>query len=127
MSIERRGDVVVVRLTGNLDIYTVPALRSRVTEAARTEAPLVLDLREVDLLDSSGLGALIALRNRAVAAGFRLGLVSDDGQVRDVLVIAGLERAFIHACDVDTACSRVTATDPPAETEPAVPTSASLR
>jgi anti-sigma B factor antagonist len=119
VSFERRGEVVVVRLAGNLDIYTVPAYRSRVAAAARAETPLVVDLRQVDLLDSSGLGALIALRNRAVAAGHRLGLVSGDGQLRDILVIAGLDRAFAHAPDVDTACSLVTTT--PADAGPAVP------
>jgi anti-sigma B factor antagonist len=123
LSVERRGDVVVVRLTGNLDTYSVPALRSRVAAVGRTEAPLVLDVRRVDLLDSAGLGALIALRNRAVAAGYRLGLVSEDGQLRDVLVIAGLDRAFVHARDVETACCRVTATDPLAETAVPAPES----
>jgi anti-anti-sigma factor len=105
VSVERRADVLVVRLQGHLDIYTVPVLRSRLSTAARTQTPLVLDLRRVTLLDSSGLGALIGLRNRAVAAGRRLGLVSDDAHLRELLVIAGLHQVFVHARDVDTACS----------------------
>lgn len=105
VSFERRGDVVVARLAGNLDIYTVPVLHERLAAAVRTRTPLVLDLSLVHLLDSSGLGALIALRNRAVADGRRLGLVSGDGQLRDVLGIAGLDLAFLHAPDIDSACS----------------------
>jgi anti-sigma B factor antagonist len=120
VSFERRGEVVVARLAGHLDIYTVPALRSRLTTAVPAETPLVLDLRGLELLDSSGLGALIALRNRAVAAGHRLGLVSEDGQLRDVLVIAGLDRAFVRAHDVDTACSLVTTASAPADGGPPV-------
>ncbi len=120
MSSECRGEVVVARLAGHLDISTVPALRSRLTTAVRAETPLVLDLRGLELLDSSGLGALIALRNRAVAAGLRLGLVSEDGQLRDVLVIAGLDRAFAHAPDVDTACWLVRSADTPADGGPPV-------
>lgn len=118
MSFERRGEVMVARLAGHLDIYTVPALRSRITTAVRAETPLVLDLRGLELLDSSGLGALIALRNRAVAAGRRLGLVSEDGQLRDVLLIAGLDRAFVHSRDVDTACALVRAAALPADGVP---------
>ena len=105
VSFERRGGVLVARLAGNLDIDTVPALHEQVAAASRTRTPLVLDLSLVDLMDSSGLGALIALRNRAAADGRQLGLVSGDGQLRDVLGIAGLERAFLHAPDVDSACS----------------------
>jgi anti-sigma B factor antagonist len=127
VSLERRGEVVVVKLAGNLDIYTVPTLRSRVAGAARAETPLVLDLRRVELLDSSGLGALIALRNRAVAGGCRLALVSEAGRLRDVLVIAGLDRAFVHAGDVDTACSLVRAAKRLAGAGPAAPTPRSGR
>lgn len=113
VSFERRADVLVIRLAGHLDIYTVPALQSRVATRSQAETPIVIDLREVELLDSSGLGILIAIRNRSQQAGCRLGVVSDDGQLRDVLMIAGLDRAFVQACDVDAACALVTAAEGP--------------
>lgn len=113
VSFERRADVLVIRLVGHLDIYTVPALRTRVATSTQAETPIVIDLREVELLDSSGLGVLIALRNRSQQAGRRLGVVSDDGQLRDVLMIAGLDRAFVQTCDVDAACALVTTAEEP--------------
>lgn len=113
VSFERRADVIVIRLAGHLDIYTVPALRNRVTTSTQPETPIVIDLREVELLDSSGLGVLIAIRNRSQQAGRRVGVVSDDGQLRDVLIIAGLDRAFVQTRDVDAACALVTGAEGP--------------
>jgi len=118
VSFERRGDVVVARLAGNLDIYTVSALNDHLATVDWTRTPLVLDLTRIDLLGSSGLGALIVLRNRAAADGRWVGLVSGDGQLRDVLGIAGLDQAFLHARDIDSACSLLAQRTQPAAGAP---------
>lgn len=64
-----RDDLVVITLRGELDIYTVPAFRREIGEVDPTSERIVLDLNDVTLLDSSGLGAIVALRARA-AEGF---------------------------------------------------------
>lgn len=57
---ERIGDATVLALTGELDIYTVEAFR-RAAEPVRDDGTVIVDLGDVDLVDSSGLGALVAL------------------------------------------------------------------
>lgn len=57
---ERVGDVPVLALTGALDIYTVEAFR-RATEPVRDDRAVIVDMSNVELVDSSGLGALVAL------------------------------------------------------------------
>jgi anti-sigma B factor antagonist len=57
---ERVGDMPVLALTGELDIYTVEAFR-RATDSVRDDSAVIVDMSKVELVDSSGLGALVAL------------------------------------------------------------------
>ena len=71
------GDgVAVARLTGEVDTYTVPDVR-QTFDAIRLASGtrVVVDLRGVTFLDSSGLGAIIGLYHRVTAAGAHLQLV----------------------------------------------------
>lgn len=105
VGVERRGEVVVVHLTGELDIYTANQLPAALTRCDPRDTPLVIDLRGVRLIDSCGLGALIVLHNRAATSDRRIALVSDGDSIRGILRIAGMEGSFLHAGDVTSACA----------------------
>ena len=63
--IERRGDAVVVRLVGELDLYNAPEVRTALHElTAEQPERLVVDLGEVDFVDSTALGVLIEARTK---------------------------------------------------------------
>ncbi len=51
----------IFAVRGEIDIYTVPEFLQAVETSAREAAAIVVDLREVALVDSSGLGALLRL------------------------------------------------------------------
>lgn len=62
LEIERRGEVVVARLTGELDIAGAARTGERIAEAVPTGAPgLVVDLMELEFIDSSGIAMLFGL------------------------------------------------------------------
>jgi anti-sigma B factor antagonist len=63
--IERRNGAVVVHLVGELDLYNAPEVRRTLLELC-AEAPerLVVDLAEVDFVDSTALGVLIEARTK---------------------------------------------------------------
>ncbi len=65
------------------------------------ESQIVVDLTGVTLLDSSGLGALVSLLNRARAAGSPLGIVCAQRHIRRVFEITGLRRAFVFGDDLN--------------------------
>ena len=74
--VSQSDGVATVRLSGEIDTYTVPEVRRAFDKVAATaDGKVVVDLREVSFLDSSGLGAIIALHRRVVDAGGRLELV----------------------------------------------------
>ena len=62
--------VTVLRITGSLDAMSTPELRPTIEAlvAART-AHVVLDLDELRLIDSSGVGAIVSLYKRMRAQG----------------------------------------------------------
>ena len=63
------GDVVVVVVEGEHDIYTAPTLRERLDEALDRGGGIVVDLTAATFVDSSVLGALLDARRRALEAG----------------------------------------------------------
>ena len=87
------GDVVVVVVEGEHDIYTAPTLRERLDEAIGRGGGVVVDLTAATFVDSSVLGALLDARRRALEAG--QGFVVSIGEavepgVQRILDITGL-------------------------------------
>jgi anti-sigma B factor antagonist len=87
------GDVVVVVVEGEHDIYTAPALRERLEEALGKGGGVVVDLTGATFVDSPVLGALFDARRRALDA--HQGFVVCVGEqvepgVRRILDITGL-------------------------------------
>jgi anti-sigma B factor antagonist len=89
------GDCAVLRVTGEVDVYTAPALRERIRElAARGAVHLIADLTQVDFLDSTGLGALVGGLKRLRDDGGSLALVITTPRVLRVFQVTGLTKAF---------------------------------
>jgi anti-anti-sigma factor len=86
-------EIVTVRVTGNLDIYTMSRLRNRMAHFDLADGRVVLDLSRIALIDSSGLGTLLSLANRARRHGLRLPLTCGR-DLAGVLEIARLTEAF---------------------------------
>jgi anti-sigma B factor antagonist len=79
----------VLILTGELDASTAPGLAA---ELSRDPGPLVvLDLSELTFIDSSGLGAIHAARQRAMDDGGILVVCRPSPTVHRVLEITGLD------------------------------------
>jgi anti-anti-sigma factor len=100
--IERRPALVLVRLVGGLDVYTVAQFSHDVLEACDpAETQLVVDLRDSPMVDSAGLGALAKLASLARAGGRRVGIVSSPQGAQRIFAIAGLSTAFVFGRSVD--------------------------
>ncbi|KUJ67043.1 anti-anti-sigma factor [Streptomyces albus subsp. albus] len=96
-----QGEWVVLRVAGELDLVTSPAVRQRVHDAvAEGRHALVLDLSEVRFCDSSGVGVLIAARRLMRSCSGRLRLIlpaqgaEDGSHVNRVLSALGVRRLF---------------------------------
>ncbi len=101
VSTKPSDDLVVLSLDGELDIYTVGGFRQESDKIDPGATQVVVDLTDVSLLDSSGLGALVSLLNRARAADGLLGIICPQRHLRRVFEITGLRRAFVFGDDLD--------------------------
>jgi anti-sigma B factor antagonist len=99
-----RADGVHVQLTGELDISSASGVESRLMEVEeRAPERLVLDLRRVNFIDSTGLSMIINADARARKAGRRLTIVSGDGVPRRILRTVGLEERLDVLSDLPEA------------------------
>jgi anti-anti-sigma factor len=77
--------------TGELDIATTPALEQAIADAtSEPGVTLVLDLRELTFMDSTGLRTLAQTNARAEQDGFTLSIWRGSRQIERVLEISGL-------------------------------------
>ena len=85
------GNAIVYSLRGSLDFETAPSLRAALLEAAdEGKHDIVVDLSQLEFLDSSGLGALIGAHKRALENAGRLRLIISTGTIARLLTITGL-------------------------------------
>lgn len=86
---------MVISVVGELDFHTAPDLRREILAALNEGAcKLVLDLGEMEFIDSSGLSVIIAAFKRCQERGGELILRSLTERTRRVLEVSGLNRVF---------------------------------
>ncbi len=82
----------MIAVTGELDLASSPALEEQLAVAQETGAKLVIvDLRALEFIDSTGLGVLIKAHQHAQASGRSFALVRGPSQVQRLLGLTGLE------------------------------------
>ncbi|TMK69397.1 MAG: STAS domain-containing protein [Actinobacteria bacterium] len=90
---EQREGQTFMALVGELDIASAPRLEEGLEEVERdTPGTLVLDLRKVDFIDSTGLRAVIAADERARSAGRRFVVVRGPAAVERVFSVTQLDQ-----------------------------------
>ena len=86
IDVRREGERTVVRLDGELDLASVPLLESEVENATLDNpAEIVLDLRKLEFIDSTGLRAILSLDQRAAERGQTFALVRGPQQVQRLM------------------------------------------
>src|SRR5215208_108106 len=84
----------VVGVRGELDLATAPELETVLLERLDAGDDVVLDLRELEFMDSSGLRVLVTAHARATdgGPGFAVVRPPEGGEVARILDIAGVEQ-----------------------------------
>jgi anti-sigma B factor antagonist len=88
---ERKGDLYLLAVSGELDLATCEQLNDQLELAEASDAThTLLDLSDVTFIDSTGVQTLVTAAQRARANGGGLLLYPVAGQVRKVLQVTGL-------------------------------------
>jgi anti-sigma B factor antagonist len=80
----------VIAVSGELDLASSPALQEELDRIASDSTLLVIDLRELEFMDSTGLSVLVRAHQRAEEQGRRLAMVKGPQQVQRLLSLTGV-------------------------------------
>ena len=98
------GDITTVELrVRDLDVGVVGEIKTELEPIFGQGSRLIVDLGEVEFMDSSGAGLMVWLRRNAQAAGWELVLCNLSNQVRLVLDTLNFSRIFVIVGDREEA------------------------
>jgi anti-sigma B factor antagonist len=85
----------ILRPTGRMDVESSPSVRQAILDlAGQGITALVVDLSQVDFMDSSGLSALVSGMKTLRKSGGRLSICNANAQIRTALRLTMLDRVF---------------------------------
>lgn len=85
----------VVEVAGEIDVYTAPRLREALTDLVEGGYHrLVVDVEQVDFLDSTGLGVLVGGLKRVRSHDGSLDVVCTRERLLKIFEITGLTKVF---------------------------------
>jgi anti-sigma B factor antagonist len=84
----------IIDVTGDIDMGTSPGLRKTLLESLKKTPRLVVNMREVRYVDSSGIASLVEVLKEARNKEKKLVLFGLNATVRHVLQLARLAKIF---------------------------------
>jgi anti-sigma B factor antagonist len=107
-TLDQDGDTKILHLKGDIDLHHSPGLRSVLQERIKEKCPaLVVNFREVNYIDSSGLATLVEYYQGCRTFSGKVVLAEMNQRVRSVFDLVRLGEVFqIHA-SLDEATSQI--------------------
>ncbi len=91
VEVHRNGAAAVVAVGGELDLASGPELEAELDQLTGPDLQLVvIDLRRLDFMDSTGLSILVRAHQRLASEGCEMGLVKGSQQVQRLLDLTGV-------------------------------------
>ncbi|GAA2886106.1 anti-sigma B factor antagonist [Nonomuraea rubra] len=98
------GGCAVLKVAGEVDVFTAPKLREQIIDlAAKGTVHVIADLSAVQFLDSTGLGVLVGGLKRLRTQDGSLALVMTTDRISRIFKITGLTAVFASHASVQDA------------------------
>jgi anti-anti-sigma factor len=91
VGVQRQGSALLVAPRGEIDLATVGLVRDAVERERQSGEDLILDLRDVGFMDTSGLRYVLEIVELGSKDGFEVRLVRGPAAVQRVFEVSGLE------------------------------------
>jgi anti-sigma B factor antagonist len=86
----------IIAVGGEIDVYTAPKLRDKITElVANGIYDIIVDMEAVEFLDSTGLGVLVGGLKKVRAHDCSLELICTQDRLLKIFRITGLAKVFV--------------------------------
>ena len=108
VEVRREDSAIVLAVSGELDLASSPTLEEELARIGNFGSEMVIiDLRELEFMDSTGLSVVVKAHQRAQEAGRRFGLVKGRPQVQRLLSLTGVAERMPLADSVQELLSGV--------------------
>lgn len=92
LATQTRGLAAIVRLSGTLDLHGAPDFDGEIDRLLRgSTREIIVDLRQIEFMDSIALRSLVRAHRKALQAGVPLWVVRGGPPVAQVLRMTGLD------------------------------------
>lgn len=100
--VEERDHAYVVKVAGEVDLYSSPELRKAITGTVpKAESLAAVDLSAVTYMDSSGVATLVEGLRESDKKGIAFALIAPSQAVMKVLSLSRLDRVFDIRAELD--------------------------
>ena len=103
VEIEKKQNIPIVHINGEIDIYTCPELRTSLTQLIENGSRnLILDLENIQYIDSTGLGTIAHTARAIESDNGQVLVVCTKNQIKKIFEVSGLEKKNITLCETET-------------------------
>jgi len=96
ISVDKKGTVTLITLTGKIDSSNSKDLKTKFSQLRASPDNYVMDFKDVEFIDSSGLGAFVACLKSALETGGNIKIANLQKKVRMVFEITRIHKI----CDI---------------------------
>lgn len=93
-SIEHNDDFQLIKLKGDLDVYSEDEFKGFIEENLDENKDLVIDLADLDYLDSTGLGMFMNIYNSQKSKGKTVKIINAKDNIKKLFKITDLTALF---------------------------------
>lgn len=106
----KSGDVYIIDINGDMDLYNSYRLKDLVKKMLQSNIRrIIVNLEQVEYIDSSGIGTLIHIYSTMKKANLRIVFVNIHGSVKKVIELTKLMNFFPIAASLQDAVKTVQA------------------
>lgn len=104
LKIRKNGDVYIIDVNGEMDLYNSYKLKELVMKMIEKNVKVfIINLEQVDYIDSSGIGALIYICSTIKKMNLKLSISNIHGSVKKVIELTKLMAYFPIANSIEEA------------------------
>ncbi|HHT69476.1 MAG TPA: anti-sigma factor antagonist [Firmicutes bacterium] len=109
-SFELEGQALIVTLRGELELHTSPEFKETLTKLFETHSHvtnLIMDVKGLSFVDSSGLGVILGRYRELQERGGRLFFVQANPQIKRILQMSGFQKISEFANSASDVLERI--------------------
>jgi anti-sigma B factor antagonist len=104
LTVDKPNNAIVLRINGDLDAFEVQNIRPELEKLLKSNPKaVVMDLADVPMIDSSGIGLLVYAFKQCSARSIGFAMCGSQGQPSEMISFLKIDQRIPSLADVETA------------------------